>query len=99
MPKTKNAFAYIRVSTRQQGENGNGLDLQMARIKAYAKAAGLTIVDTFRDVQTGVGEESIRKRPGIVAAAKKSQELGIPILVDGLDRVSRNRKKLDELID
>jgi DNA invertase Pin-like site-specific DNA recombinase len=98
MNKTKQAIAYIRVSTRGQGEHGNGLDLQITRIEAYAREAGYELVTTFRDVQSGAGEDSTQNRPGIREAISFSQKTGFPIIVDGLDRFARNTKKLEELV-
>jgi len=96
--KTNKAIAYIRVSTKDQGENGNGLDLQMIRIEGFAKAAGFELVDTFRDVHTGAGKESADKREGARAAVILSQKTGWPIIVDGLSRFSRHTKTLESWI-
>ncbi len=96
MPKP--AIAYIRVSTKDQGEHGNGLDLQLVRINAYAKEAGYRITDTFRDVHTGVGPKSISGRPGVRDAFHTAVRTGRPIIVDGLDRIHRDTRKLEELV-
>jgi DNA invertase Pin-like site-specific DNA recombinase len=98
MAKTKKAIAYVRVSTKDQGENGAGLDLQVTRIHAFAKAAGYEIVDTFRDAQSAVGADSIKSRPGVRAALERSKSTGFPIIVDGWDRLVREVKKMEELV-
>lgn len=94
----KKAIAYTRVSTAGQLENGSGLDLQMTAIKAFANAAGYEIVETFSDAHTGVGEDSITDRPGVQAALETARRTGWAVLVDGLDRLSRHSKTLENLI-
>jgi DNA invertase Pin-like site-specific DNA recombinase len=94
----RDAIAYIRVSTENQGQDGAGLDLQLTRIEAYAKAAGFRIVEIFKDMQTGTHEDSAKRRPGVRAAIECSQKHRLPIIVDGLDRFSRNTKRLEELV-
>lgn len=94
----KKAIAYTRVSTAGQLESGSGLDFQMTAIRAFAKAAGYEIVEAFSDAHTGVGEDSITDRPGVQAALEKARRTGWPVLVDGLDRLSRHSKTLEDLI-
>lgn len=89
-PSLKPAVAYIRVSTEQQGRDGHGLELQMATIQAFAHEEGYEIIGSFDDADSGMGEDSIRKRPGVVAAVRLAYEKGCPILVEDLDRFSRH---------
>jgi len=98
MPKRRLAIAYIRVSTKGQEEDGAGLNFQLVSIQAYANAAGYIVTDTFRDAQSGVGEDSAKARPGLRAAIEISQKTGRPIIVDGLDRFSRNTKVLEDMV-
>lgn len=97
-PRSRKAIAYIRVSTPDQGENGNGLDLQMKRIEEFAREAGFELGNTFRETQSAAGEDSIERRSEIRKAIRLSHETGYPIIVDGLDRFARNIKKLGELV-
>jgi DNA invertase Pin-like site-specific DNA recombinase len=98
MGKKKQAVAYIRVSTSGQAESGAGLNLQRISIDAYAEAAGLTVVETFSDAQSGVGADSATARSGLKAAILKSRELNCPILIDGLDRLSRDTTALEKFL-
>ncbi|MFG5121735.1 recombinase family protein [Methylorubrum sp. POS3] len=99
MSKTlKPAIAYLRVSTLKQGEEGHGFELQMTRIREFARHAGYEVVETFRDAHTGMGEGSVKERPGAIEAIRFSHTHSCPIIVDGLDRFSRNTKRLEELI-
>lgn len=98
MIRTKKGIAYIRVSTKNQGDNGNGLDLQLIRIRAYANQAGIEIIKVYQDVHSGVGEDSLGKRAGAQAAIEHAKKSRIPIIVDGLDRFSRATSTLEELV-
>lgn len=92
------AIAYTRISTKKQGETGNGLNLQMTRIDGFAQAGGYEIIRTFSDVHTGAGEDSAHHRRHLLKAMKLSREKKWPIIVDGLDRLSRNTKTVEEMI-
>jgi DNA invertase Pin-like site-specific DNA recombinase len=101
MRKTTNrkpAIAYVRVSTRTQGGRGHGLDLQMVRIEAFAREAGFEITETFTDIQSAVGPDSIVQREHVRAAINLSHKERWPIIVDGLDRFARNTKLLEEMV-
>lgn len=99
MPKPpKKAIAYLRVSTQKQGDEGHGFELQLTRIREFARLSGYEIVQTFNDAQSGMGEDSVRDRPGVKDAVVLSKREGWPIIVDGLDRFSRNTKVLEEMI-
>ena len=54
------AVAYYRVSTRQQGKSGLGLDAQKAAIQELVQREGLELVGEFTEVETGTGK---RLRP------------------------------------
>lgn len=97
MPKKTPAIAYTRVSTPRQADLGAGLDLQKASIQAFADRAGFEIIEWHSDTHTGVGEESIKNRPGIAEALKRQQATRYPLLVDAFDRVSRNTSTIEAL--
>jgi DNA invertase Pin-like site-specific DNA recombinase len=99
MPKRRKVIAYLRVSTPGQASDGCGLDLQMSAIEEYARHEKLDIVATYRDVQTGVGTRLYEKRPGLCDALERAFALKAPILVSGLDRISRNTSVLETLIN
>jgi DNA invertase Pin-like site-specific DNA recombinase len=94
----KQAIAYTRVSTKKQGRDGHGHELQAVAIEAFAQAEGYEIARTFSDTDTGMGEDSIRERAEAVAAIELSREKGWPILVDGLDRFSRNTRTVEDYV-
>lgn len=92
----KRVIAYIRVSTHGQVE-GQGLDLQRMQIRAFAKERSYRVFKEFRDVHTGMGEDSISDRPGLQAAIACAKKKGWMIIVSGYDRLSRHAETFDEL--
>jgi site-specific DNA recombinase len=58
------AVAYIRVSTDEQAASGLGLEHQEQRIRAYAEANGLTLVQLVRDDGVSVGKVLAARRGG-----------------------------------
>ena len=65
-------IAYYRVSTRQQGESGLGLEGQKAAVEQYAKATGARILASYREVESG----KLADRPELARAlahAKRSK--------------------------
>ena len=59
-------IAYYRVSTKQQGDSGLGLDAQKTAVEAYAKNAGAKILASYREVESGKLAErpELALRPG-----------------------------------
>jgi DNA invertase Pin-like site-specific DNA recombinase len=96
----KPAIAYIRVSSKQQGRSGLGLEAQQAAIGAFASAEGFSILQTFTEIETGKGSDALAKRPHLAAAIKAAKVnavadvpgryRSIPVIVAKLDRLSRD---------
>jgi len=81
--------AYIRVSTREQAEDGHGLDAQRAEILRTAQAKGWQVVAWC--VDAGVTGASLSGRDGwteAVALAESGEVDGI--VATKIDRVSRS---------
>lgn len=92
------AIGYLRVSTEDQGRSGIGFEGQRAAIEKFCELEGLWIVDWFEDVGSGMGEESVTKREGLKHALDRARELGGPVVVSELDRLSRHTKTLETII-
>jgi DNA invertase Pin-like site-specific DNA recombinase len=93
------ALGYIRVSTEEQARDGNGLMKQIARIQQEAFARGLTLIGIYEDIGSAVGSGSFYARSdlqGVISAAKRE---GIPIIVSKLDRLSREPKSLNGILN
>jgi DNA invertase Pin-like site-specific DNA recombinase len=86
----KPAIAYIRVSTVLQGKSGLGMEAQQAALARFAEAEGFSLVETFKEVETGKGADALDRRPQLAAAIKVAKQHKAPIIVAKLDRLSRD---------
>jgi DNA invertase Pin-like site-specific DNA recombinase len=89
---TKPLIAYYRVSTREQGRSGLGLDAQRAAIARFAEAEGFEVAAEFTEVETGRGADALDRRPELAGALAEARRYskGTPIAVAKLDRLSRD---------
>ena len=102
MPKprmtVKKAVGYIRVSTKDQDDSGVGLAWQAEEIRLAARQSGYVLDQIFEDAHTGRGSASVVRRNGLQDAIEIARRDGIPIIVSGVDRLSRHSKTLDDLL-
>ena len=82
----KNYAIYIRVSTKQQGSSGLGLESQLANCERFIQLEGGTKTKLFKDVDSGRN----RERPGLWAAIKHCEETGDSLVIAKLDRLARD---------
>jgi DNA invertase Pin-like site-specific DNA recombinase len=78
--------AYTRVSTRQQGVSGLGLEAQDAAIAAHVTATGATLIAAYTEIESG----KVAARPQLAAALARCRETGAMLVIAKLDRLSRN---------
>ena len=87
----KAAVAYTRVSTREQGKSGLGLEAQRAAITAFAEREQITVTGWFSEVESGKRvSDTLAERPQLRAALEASKAAGASVLVSKLDRLSRD---------
>jgi DNA invertase Pin-like site-specific DNA recombinase len=86
----KDAIGYLRVSTREQGRSGLGLEAQRKHIEEFGDREGFKIRSWHQDVQTGAGADALLLRPGLALALKGARTARCPLIVSRLDRLSRN---------
>lgn len=86
----KQAIAYIRVSTAQQGKSGLGLEAQKAAIVKFVEAEGIELIAEFQEVETGKGADALNNRPQLAAALAEAKRRNCPVIVAKLDRLSRD---------
>jgi DNA invertase Pin-like site-specific DNA recombinase len=80
--------AYYRVSTSEQGDSGNGLDAQRARVRGEVDRHGWTLAGEYEDVASG---KSTDKRPGLAEALARVRDGDAgTLMVSKLDRLSRS---------
>lgn len=85
----KKALGYVRVSTEEQAKGGVSLDMQRAKIHAYAALEDMELVEILAD--EGISGCSIKIRPGVqrllqIVRAKEVQA----VIIYKLDRLARN---------
>lgn len=78
-------IAYYRVSTKQQGQSGLGLEAQKAIVESFIKA-GDSIAAEFIEVESGKRDD----RPELQKAIETANASGATLLIAKLDRLSRN---------
>ena len=85
------AFAYLRTSSAANvGEDRDSDKRQAAAIEAYAKRAGVAIVDTFYDAAVK-GGDPIDTRPGFAAMLERIEGNGVrTIVVETANRFARD---------
>jgi DNA invertase Pin-like site-specific DNA recombinase len=89
--EVKPLVAYYRVSTREQGKSGLGLDGQRAAVARFAEAEGFGVAAEFTEIETGKGADALDRRPQLTAALAEARRQGrAPVVVAKLDRLSRD---------
>ena len=83
---TKTAIAYYRVSTKRQGESGLGLEGQQAAVAEYLQRAGIALVASYTEVESGKRSD----RAELNRATSHAKRIGASLVVAKLDRLARN---------
>jgi len=78
-------IAYYRVSTKQQGRSGLGLEAQRTMVKQFVKCDDCIIAE-YTDVESG----KKNTRPELLKAIQHSKDTGAKLVIAKLDRLSRN---------
>lgn len=88
----KPLVAYYRVSTREQGRSGLGVEAQRQALARFAQAEAFEIVAEFTEIETGKGSDALERRPQLAAALAEARRYGkaCPVAVAKLDRLSRD---------
>jgi DNA invertase Pin-like site-specific DNA recombinase len=85
------AVAYMRVSTREQGKSGLGLEAQRDAIARFCEADGITIETWFTEIESGKRvSDTLTRRPQLAAALNLAKRIRGPVIVAKLDRLSRD---------
>lgn len=92
--KTPTYIAYYRVSTKQQGASGLGLEAQRKAVKDFARCE-TCIIDHFTDIESGKNDE----RPELAKAIAKAKATNSRLVIAKLDRLSRNASFIFRLRD
>jgi|ERR1035437_3900374 DNA invertase Pin-like site-specific DNA recombinase len=88
MTTTKKYICYYRVSTKEQGKSGLGLEAQQNAVTTYLNGGNWTILSSFTDIETGKGDAN--KRPQFALAIVECKKHNAILVIAKLDRLSRN---------
>ena len=87
-------IGYVRVSTKEQGRSGLGLEAQLKMISDYVAADnGGELAAIYEEVETGKKDD----RPELMKALKHANLIGGRLLVGKLDRLSRSLHMITSL--
>lgn len=110
MNQRKKYVGQIRVSTRQQGVSGLGLEAQRQAIEEYVASVGGELVAIITEVESGGNRERIsafskptldvmlKKRPKLVEAIKLAQQNDAILVVKEASRLTRHTLVMDYLL-
>ena len=87
---TKPLVAYFRVSTREQGRSGLGIDTQRAAVARFAEAEGFEVVAEFSSPKSRRGSRLAVRPPHVIGFNAHNVQISKPILLDAFRR-SRGR--------
>lgn len=91
------AGLYIRVSSKQQADEGYSLEAQERKLKAYCELQGFTIGDIYKD--EGISGKKVN-RPELQRLMSDIRTGRIQkVIVVKLDRISRNTRDLLNIVD
>jgi len=79
-------IAYLRVSTKRQGESGLGLEGQREAVQRHAQQLGAKIGAWYTEVESGKRSD----RPELAKALSHARRSKATLCVAKLDRLSRN---------
>jgi DNA invertase Pin-like site-specific DNA recombinase len=91
--------AYYRVSTKEQGESGLGLEAQRQAVMTYLNGGRWKLIEEFEEVETGKGSNALEKRPVLRQAMEKAKKAKATLLIAKLDRLARNVHFVSGLIE
>jgi DNA invertase Pin-like site-specific DNA recombinase len=92
----KPCIEYLRVSTKEQGRSGLGLEAQQEAIKRFCDAERFNVVASFVEIESAKGGDTLVRRPKLHEALKAARKIKdddyrcAPIIVAKLDRLSRD---------
>jgi DNA invertase Pin-like site-specific DNA recombinase len=89
-------IAYYRVSTKQQGQSGLGLEAQQAAVRQFTGNCKECIVAEVTEIETGTSKRVRTKIQEAIELAKKSNAI---LLIAKLDRLARNVHFVSSLME
>jgi DNA invertase Pin-like site-specific DNA recombinase len=87
---------YRRVSSKEQGRSGLGLEGQLSAVTRFAASEHFDVVADFVEVESGKSAGS--SRPQLAAALAEAKRRKCAVLVSKLDRLSRDVAYISKLM-
>ena len=87
---TPSTVTYLRVSTKEQGRSGLGIEAQRAALARFCEAEGFQAAAEFAEIETGKGADALERRPQLAAALAEARKRHCSVAVAKLDRLSRD---------
>lgn len=88
------AIAYYRVSTKDQGEGGYGMEAQKVAVEALCDRQDHQVVNYYVEVETGTKSD----RPELQKALKEARKRKALVVVAKLDRLARDVELISSLV-
>jgi DNA invertase Pin-like site-specific DNA recombinase len=92
---TKGIVGYLRVSTKEQGDSGLGIEAQKAAVESYAKQNCLDFIHWYTEVESG----KLADRPELARALGHAKRSKSTLCVAKLDRLARNVEFLAKVMN
>jgi DNA invertase Pin-like site-specific DNA recombinase len=86
---------YTRVSSREQGKSGLGLEAQQAETLKFCTDNGIDVVEVVSEVASAKGY--YKSRPKLDAALKRCKKEKLCLIVNKIDRISRDVESIGNL--
>lgn len=87
----RTVLAYLRCSTKDQGQKGNGIEAQREAIERFAATEAANVVEWFEEHESGKGyKDALDRRPQLAKALQAARKARCPVIVSKLDRLSRD---------
>ena len=94
---TRTAIGYVRVSTKEQAGNGQSLEAQRTKVKAYATMHDLELSEVLEDA--GHSAKTL-DRHGMATLLELIRRRKVDVVVVAkLDRITRSVRDLGELVE
>jgi DNA invertase Pin-like site-specific DNA recombinase len=93
------AVIYTRVSTKEQGTSGLGLESQLNLVTEFCHAENIEVITHYSEVETGKGADALDKRPQLAKALQHAKKEGAYLIVAKLDRLGRNVAFISTLME
>ena len=93
------AIIYTRVSTKEQGNSGLGLESQLNLVTDFCTAENIEVITHYSEVETGKGHDALDKRPQLAKALQHAKKEGAYLVVAKLDRLGRNVSFISGLME